>query len=114
MDKNITLMKIESYMKQRNWTVYRLAKESDISYSSLNNLFQRNTEPTLPTLRKICSGLGISLSQFFSDEQTPPDLMFSHYSLEDRILISLYHSLKGSDKKLLMTYAQALNWELPK
>ena len=114
MNRNITLMKIESYMIQRNWTVYRLAKESDISYSSLNNLFQRNTEPTLPTLRKICTGLGISLSQFFSDDQTPPELTIDYYSLEDRTLISLYHSLKSSDQKLLMTYAQALNRELPK
>ncbi len=57
MEKNTTLMKLELLMQQRNWSVYRLAKESDMPCSSLNNLFQRNTEPTLPTLRKICAGL---------------------------------------------------------
>lgn len=110
MDKNITLMKLEILMNQKQWSVYRLAKESGISYSSLNNLFQRNTEPTLPTLRKICTGLGISLSDFFSDEYTP---VITEYSADERKLLSLYQSLKSSDKKLLMTYAQALNKEIP-
>lgn len=110
MEKNTTLMKLESFMNQKQWTVYKLAKESDIPYSSLNNLFQRNTEPTLPTLRKICDGLGISLSDFFSDERTPA---ITEYSTEERKLLSLYRSLKTSDKKLLMTYAQALNRKIP-
>lgn len=110
MNENITLMKLEMLMNERKWSIYKLAKESDIPYSSLNNLFQRNTEPTLPTLRKICSGLGISLSDFFSDEtlSTMPE-----YSNDERKLISLYQSLKTSEKKLLMTYAMALNKEIP-
>lgn len=110
MVKNVTLMKIESYMEQKEWTLYKLAKESDIPYSSLSNLFQRNTEPTLPTLRKICEGLNISLSDFFKDECIPP---LTEYSAEERKLIFLYQSLTLSDKKLLMTYAQALNRQLP-
>ena len=110
MDKNITLVKLESILKEKDWSIYRLAKESDISYSSLNNLFQRNTEPTLHTLRKICTGLDISLSDFFADEKLPT---ITEYSSEERKLITHYRNLKNSDKKLLMTYAQALNRELP-
>lgn len=110
MNRNITLMKLELLMEKKNWSIYKLAKESDIPYSSLNNLFQRNTEPTLPTLRKICTGLGISLADFFSDEALST---ISEYSIEERKLISLYQSLKTSDKKLLMTYALALNKEIP-
>lgn len=110
MNKNITLMKLEMLMNERKWSIYKLAKESDIPYSSLNNLFQRNTEPTLPTLRKICTGLGISLSDFFSDETLPST---PEYSIDERKLISLYQSLKTSDQKLLMTYAMALNRKIP-
>ena len=110
VNKNITLMKLEMLMNERNWSIYKLAKESDIPYSSLNNLFQRNTEPTLPTLRNICTGLGISLADFFSDEAQST---ISEYSIDERKLISLYQSLKTSDKKLLMTYAMALNRKIP-
>lgn len=110
MEENTTLMRLKELMNQKQWTTYRLAKEANIPYSSLNNLFIRNTEPTLPTLREICKGLGISLSDFFSTEHTP---IVAEYSAEERKLILLYNSLKSSDKKLLMTYAQALNRELP-
>lgn len=109
MNKNITLLKIESLLEQKKWTIYKLSKESEIPYSSLNNLFLRNTEPTLSTLRKICTGFGITLSDFFSDIDTP----LENYTLEERKLISLYRTLKIPDKKLLMTYAQALNKEMP-
>lgn len=111
MEQNTTLMKLNVLLEQKGWTVYRLAKESEIPFSSLNNLFKRNTQPTLPTLRKICSGLGISLSDFFSDEVTP---RMAEYTAEERELVSLYQTLNSSDKKLLMTYASALNKKLPK
>ena len=110
MSKNDTLMRLDIIIKQKNWTYYKLAKESGIPQSSMTNFIQRNTEPTLPTLRKICAGLGISLSEFFSDEHTPE---ITEYSADERRLISLYRELKLSDRKLLMTYAQALNRELP-
>ena len=109
MNKNITLLKLETLLQEKDWTIYKLSKESGIPYSSLNNLFLRNTEPTLPTLRKICIGLGITLSDFFSDIDIPT----VEYTVEERKLISLYRNLKIPDKKLLMTYAQALNKEMP-
>lgn len=111
MEQNCTLMRIKYIMKLNDYNVYRLAKESGIPYSSLNNLFKRNTEPTLPTLKKICAGLGVSLSEFFSDEHTPKR---KEYTIDERVLISLYQNLKSSDRKLLMTYALALNKKIPK
>lgn len=108
--ENETLQKIQQILDRKNWSLYRLAKESDIAYSSLNNLFQRNTEPTLPTLRKICRGLGISLSDFFSDCK---DLPILEYTDEEGNLINLYRSLNPSDQKILMAYAYGLNHKIP-
>lgn len=108
--QNNTLMRINRILETKHWTVYRLAKEADIPYSSLSNLFQRNTEPTLPTLRRICGGLGISLSEFFSDESTPESY---EYTKTERELIDLYQSLKQPDKLRLTAYAQGLAKHLP-
>lgn len=63
MNENDILEKIKNYMELRNWTLYRLAKESDIPYTSLHSMFEKNTQPTLSTLRKLCNGLGIELSE---------------------------------------------------
>ena len=52
MELNKTLTKINLLLEQRHWSMYRLAKESGIPYSSLNSLFQKNNQPTISTLEK--------------------------------------------------------------
>ena len=54
-------------MEQRKWTIYRLAKESGLSQSTLSHVFRKDSEPTISTLETICKAFGISLSQFFAD-----------------------------------------------
>lgn len=107
MEDNTTLIRIQELCKQRGWTLYKLAKESDIAYSSLNNIFLRNTQPTIPTLEKICNGFGIKLSEFFADSpatsKSAPVL-----SSEEEKLINVYRSISKSNKKLLEEFADYL------
>lgn len=69
MELNSTLLRIQELLEQKKWTVYKLSKESDIPYSSLNSLFLKNNQPTISTLEKICKGLNIALSDFFSNKE---------------------------------------------
>ena len=59
--------RIRKLMNERGWTDYRLAKEANLSHSTVSNMFNRNNAPTLPTLEAVCNGFGITLVQFFSD-----------------------------------------------
>ena len=59
--------KIKQLLKQRGWSAYRLAKESELSDSTIANIIKRNAVPTVSTLESICKGLGITMSQFFAD-----------------------------------------------
>jgi len=70
MMENVVLGRIRELMNLNHWSIYKLAKASGIPYSSLNNCFQRNTTPTIPTLEKLCKGLNISLSDFFDFKKT--------------------------------------------
>lgn len=65
MDEFIVNQHIMEICKQRNLSIYRLAKMSDMPYSSLNNMIKHRHVPTIYNLMKICNGLNISLSQFF-------------------------------------------------
>ena len=65
MQENDILERIQALCKARHWTLYRLAKESDITYSTLCTMLRKGNTPSLPTLIKICNGLGISLGAFF-------------------------------------------------
>ena len=70
-----THKRLRQLLDERGWTEYRLSKECDLSESTLANIFRRNTVPSISTLEAICSGFGITLSQFFADgdmvEMTP-------------------------------------------
>ena len=63
--------RIRKLCADRSWTVYRLAKESGITYSTLSTMLNQDNTPTLPTLEKLCAGFGITLGQFFDDEAMP-------------------------------------------
>lgn len=63
-----THSRLRQLMAERNWTAYRLAKESGLSESTLANIFKRNTVPSIATLEAVCSAFGISLAQFFADQ----------------------------------------------
>ena len=47
--------RIRELMEERSWTEYRLAKEANLSHSTVANMFNRNNAPTFPTLEAICS-----------------------------------------------------------
>ena len=53
--------RIKQLMEERGWTDYRLAKEANLSHSTITNVFKRNNAPTLPTLEVICRAFGITL-----------------------------------------------------
>lgn len=104
---NWVIDRITEMLEQRNWTIYRLAKEADIPYSSLNNLFVRNTMPTVSTLMKICEGLNVSMSEFFS-EDTPAHTSSADLKSDEKELLRKYRTLSKSDKSLLNAYITGL------
>lgn len=61
--------RIRKLCEDRSWTVYRLAKESGITYSTLSTMLNQDNIPTIPTLEKLCGGFGITLGQFFENEK---------------------------------------------
>ena len=62
-----TLERLRQLMAERNWTMYRLAKEGDLSHSTVKNIFSRNTIPSIDTLERICKAFGITIAQFFAE-----------------------------------------------
>ena len=58
--------RLETLMAERSLTMYRLAKEANIPWSTLCNIFKRGTDPSVNTLDSICSGMGITLYEFFN------------------------------------------------
>ncbi len=103
MQESFVLDRIKSLCKARSWTVYRLAKESGITYSTLNTMLNKSNSPSVSTLLRICSGFGITLSQFFSDGDGAEPL-----TLEQKEHIALWDQLDPQGKQMASGYIQAL------
>lgn len=88
--------RLKSLMNDRGWTEYRLAKECGLSESTIANIFRRNCTPSFSTLETICSALGITMAQFFSEGEMielTPDI---------KLLLENYIGLTPEQKKAVM------------
>ncbi len=104
MKEEYVLKKVTQLREERHWSLYKLAKEADISYSTLSNTFHRNNVPSISTLMRICEGFGITLAEFFDEEGTMPKQL----TISDQQLLSDWHRLPRSDKSLVTAYMQGL------
>ncbi len=109
---------IREICDHRHWSLYKLAKESGLPYSSLNNIFSRGTCPSIPTLSLICHGFGVTLSEFFEQidrresgsEKKHPRSVDQQIQLseDEEDVVYMYRTLSKSDKKLLTAYLKGL------
>ena len=94
--------RIKELMEERKWTDYRLAKESNLSYSTVTNMFNRNNAPTLPTLEAVCQAFGITLAQFFAEGEE------TQLTEEQQILFSKWSTLTDRQKQILLDLMDAI------
>ncbi len=98
------LERIRFLLKERGWSVYKLAQTAEIPQSTLANLFMRNNVPTIPTLERICEALGITLAEFFSEDGT-----VSSEERLDRSMKEKWNRLALIDKQLVLELIDRLS-----
>ena len=75
------LTTITTYREQRGWTEYQLAEESGLPQSTISSWYRKKMIPTVPSLEKICTAFGITLSQLFAEGDEPVSLTASQRRL---------------------------------
>ena len=98
--------RLNELLKERNWTLYRLANECKLPSSSLYNMKSRNYLPSLTTLDIICSGLGISICDFFLFNS--PVKKDSHLTGDEISLLEITRGLSKKHQEILLAYANGL------
>ena len=94
MDINQKILKL---CNERGWSIYNLSLETGITQSTLNSMFQRGNPPKIETLQCICIAFGITLSQFFLEEEQT-ELLTS----KEQRLISLFRALPENKQNALL------------
>ena len=99
-----SIERIKKICADNNWTPYRFAQITGIPYSSINNMFKRNTDPTINTLCRMCYALNITLSEFFSDS----NIEIFPIDEELKPLLSKYNDFSELEKAQVKTYIQGI------
>lgn len=68
----------------RHWSEYELAQHSGLSQSTISTWYRKGQVPTIKSLEKICAGLGITLAQFFAEDNEPLPLTSQQRALLNR------------------------------
>lgn len=90
--------KISRLCEERKWTLYTLSEKTDIPYSTLNSSINRDAPPKFDTLVRICDAFGISLAQFFVDENESFEVLDG----KEKELISLFRNLSKEKQNALI------------
>lgn len=61
------LRRLAELQQQYGWSDYRIAKEAGLSPNTVSNIYRRNNVPSMATLEALCNAFGITLAQFFAD-----------------------------------------------
>ena len=95
--------RLRRLMNERGWSVYRIAKEAGLPWSTVHNMFIRNTEPSIKTLECLCRGMGMTLPQFFDADNE------MGLSPEQAQLLQKWNGLCEKDKQLIAKLIESLS-----
>ncbi len=96
-----SIAKIEKLRKERGWTVYKLSLESGVTQSTLATMYQRNTPPKIETLQAICEAFGMTLAQFFMEEEGVESI-----SADEKKLLNAYRRLSAEKQQAVLSLIQ--------
>ncbi len=96
------LGRLRQLLDERGWTEYRLSKECGLAQSTIGNIYRRNTIPSLETIETICKGFGISVAQFFAEND------FVELTPEVRELVTSWHALPSREREVILVMVKSL------
>ena len=94
--------RLQKCMERQGLTVYALARRSGLSWNAVDGMLKRKSNPTLQTLEKLCSGLGITPAQLLDDGGELP------ISAEQMNHINRRQALNERDRRIVDSMIDAM------
>lgn len=92
--------RIKELRDERGWSTNRLALEAELTQSTVAALLSQKTNslPSLDTLSHLCDAFGMTLAQFFMEEEES-ELV----NVQEKALLEQYRKLSDNKKKAVLT-----------
>ena len=92
------LERISSLREKRGWTVWKLSEESGVDQTTISAWYKKGRSPSISSLEKICEAFGITMSQFFIDNESSTDL-----TEEQREMLENWSALSKNQRAIILT-----------
>lgn len=96
-------LRLAELLKKRGYSRYQLSKLTGISQTALGNILTKDSIPTVPTLERICEAFGITLAQFFIEDEERPDL-----TDEQKEIVDIWDGLEAKEQEIFLSFARSL------
>ena len=90
--------KIIDMCNERGWSIYELSLQSGITQSTLNSMLHRGNPPKFENLKCICEAFGVTLAQFFLEDEHTEIL-----TAREKELVALFRKLNETKQQALLT-----------
>ena len=94
--------KITFLCEKRDISKYRLSQLSGISQSSLGRIMAQENLPSLITLEKICTALGVTLLQFFQEGNS------ENLTEKQKEVLRIWNNLSTNEQETVMSMLRGL------
>ena len=84
-------------------SIYRLSKDSKISPGHINDIEKGKNQPTIETLKKLLTPMGITLSEFFNEDEEVVIL-----NDREKKLLSSFRTMPNEKASLYLRLGKAL------
>ena len=91
------LNKISLLRERRSWTIWKLSEESGVDQSTISAWYKKGRSPSVSSLEKICDAFNITMSQFFSDSDSPVTL-----ALDQQEMLENWSALSKKQKEIVL------------
>ncbi len=96
--------RLKQLREPKEYSIYRLSKDSDISQGHISDLENGKNQPTIETLKKLLTPMGITLSEFFNE-----DGEVSVLNDREKEIVTSFRTMNDENAALYLQLGKALS-----
>lgn len=96
--------KLKYFRESKKMSIYRLAQEADISQGHISDLENGRNQPTIDTLKRLIAPFGITLAEFFNEDNE-----ISVLTEKEKELVALYRTMPDDRAEVFIQLGRFLN-----
>lgn len=95
--------RLRQYRKAKEISIYKLSKETDVSQNHISAIENDIRQPTIEMLERLITPMGITLAEFFNDNENA-----SFLTSDERNLVENYRFMSKENSDLIQKLSKAL------